>query len=176
MTYLRGPEAFYTLAWLVLNQVQADLGANAVQRVGVYPGRIAWDECECGMLAASVGEIYGSDTFPQPSGQSACASGSLATSITFTLVRCAPQPPENGVAPSITELNEAAALAISDKWYLFHSVGCTLTDLVNGTYAGSPGTRIWDALVGRAVNVGPEGDCVGSEITVQVQIQTGTDA
>jgi hypothetical protein len=172
---IRGPQAFYDIAWLVLNQINADLRDNAVDRVAVYPGDIAWDHCECGMLAASVGRIYGSDSFPVEAQVSACAASSLVGALTFSVVRCAPQPPENAIAPDVTELDAAAKLVISDKWYLVNAVACTLAELVDGVYPARMGDTIMDSLTQPAVNVGPQGDCVGSQITALVQIHRGVN-
>lgn len=175
MAVIRGPEAFYDIAWLVLNQINADLQDNAVDRVLVYPGDIAWDHCECGMLAASVSRIYGSDSFPTEAPVSACHAASLVAALTFAIVRCAPQPPEDDIAPDAGLLDDAARLVIADKWYLVNAVGCTLAELTDGTYPAREGDTIMDALTQPAVNVGPQGDCIGSQITALVQIHRGVN-
>ncbi len=175
MAVIRGPEAFHEIAWLVLNQINTDLGGNAVDRVTVYPGDIAWDDCECGMLAASVGRVYGSDSFPAEAQVSACAASSLVGALTFAVVRCAPQPPDGGIAPGAAELDDAARLAVADKWHLIGAVACTLAQLVDGDHPARLGDTIMDSLTQPAVNVGPQGDCVGSQITALVQIYQGVN-
>lgn len=168
VTAIRGPQALYDIATLTLTRLEQDLDGDRPDRVCVYPGEIVWDECECGMLAAGVDMTFTSDTFPAQSQASACGGASYVGSITFGVVRCAPQPPEDGIAPSPEALNAAAALAVSDQWHLITTVDCVLAELKDAY-------SIMDALVGRAVSV-TRGDCLGSSLTVQVQFMRGENA
>lgn len=165
---IRGPQALYDLAGIGLARLTDDLGADAPDRVAVYPGEIVWDRCECGMLAAGVDTTFTSDTFPAQSQTSPCGGGTLVGVITFGIVRCAPQPPEDDIAPDVDELNAAAALTISDQWHLIDSIDCVFGELKD-TW------QIMDALVGRAVSI-TRGDCAGSALPVQIQFQRGQNA
>lgn len=172
MTFLAGPQAFFQIAYYCLQQVNDDLQDDAVQRVVIYPGDIVWDECECGMLAASVASIIPSNDFPNEAAVTPCGAATLVATINFALVRCAPQPPDGmaEVGPAADELNAAAALSISDQWHLVESVDCALNQLTNN-YGTDP--QIMDSLIRPAVSIGPRGDCVGSQLQAFVQISRG---
>lgn len=168
MTAVRGPQALYDIAALMLERLRLDLEGDAPDRITIYPGEIVWDHCECGMLAAGVDLTFTSDTFPAQSTQSACGGASYVGALTFGVVRCAPQPPEDDIAPLVDDLNAAALLAVSDQWHLITTVDCVLGEMKDDY-------RIMDALVGRAVSI-TRGDCLGSSITAQVQFLRGKNA
>lgn len=166
---IRGPQALYDIATLILARVNDDLGSDAVDRVTVYPGEIVWDQCECGMLAAAVSQTLISDSFPAEvtARTGNCAGGTFVGSIVVGIVRCSPSPPDDDIAPLTDELNAAAALSASDQWHLLTSVNCILAEM-------SDDYRIMDALVGRATTV-DRGGCMGSQLTAQVQINRGVN-
>lgn len=168
MTAIRGPRALYDIATLMLDRLGQDLEGDAVDRVVIYPGEIVWDHCECGMLAAGIDMTLVSDTFPAQSTVSPCGGASYVGALTFGIVRCAPQPPEEDIAPAVEDLTAAAALSMSDQWHLITTVDCVLAELQDSY-------QIMDALVGRAVSV-TRGDCLGSSLTVQIQFMRGENA
>ena len=62
---ISGPGKWYTVAETLRQAVHTEL-TTTPQRSGVVPGQIAWDECDCGLLAVSVAQIYLTETFPDP--------------------------------------------------------------------------------------------------------------
>lgn len=168
MTALRGPTALYEIARQGLANLLNDLEGDAPSRVTIYPGTIVWDECNCGMLAAAIDQTYTSDSFPtQSTGFGGCNAASYVGNVTWGIVRCSPQPPEDGIAPAEDELAAAALQAASDQWHLMETIDCLLAGLKD-TW------QIMDALVGRSVTV-VQGDCMGSQITAQIQFARGKD-
>ena len=85
-------EAWYVVAQALCACVTAALPntrGGMVDRVCcAVPGGIAWDACECGQLAISVGDSFYSDAFPAPATgqpQNACGPTYWAAPVTVEL-------------------------------------------------------------------------------------------
>jgi hypothetical protein len=169
---LAGSDAFYT----VLQQVR-DVNATALvntlggapARVGIVPGAIAWDECEtCGVLALSLVRTFLSDEFPVETAES-LSTGSLqgallCADMVLQVVRCAPQPDGvTAVAPAVAALDFAGRVIVQDAY----TVVCTTLSTLNGLLSTGD---IEDFLMRPLAVMGPEGACVGSELSFAVAV------
>lgn len=161
-----GPEAFYDISHLILAAIDAELATTpygTVPRVCVVPGELAWDECECGMLAASPQRFFLSDEFPQDAlGRGLVRSGPcdlpfLIAEISITIARCAPQPPDGQLAPSCAALDLAAKTLLSDAFVVMIKTTEVLCELMASN-------EIVEYVLGEQVTRGPEGMCVGTEL------------
>jgi hypothetical protein len=138
-----------------------------VARVCVVPGVLAWDECECGVLAATVTHVYPSRAFPTDAGGvSAFLSCPVlydAADITVTVLRCAPNPDRAGHPPSCVALAAAAAGWRADAAAVRAALACCLPVLRD---AGV----VEDFVLRDLVPVGPEGGCSGVEVRLTVAV------
>lgn len=162
---ITGPTAFYQVASTVLDQVQQEVTTAGFQlhRTGIVPGRIAWDECECGTLVASLGRMWYSNNFPEPATVSQCGAAIICGDITFQILDCAPQPKVGELAPTVTALDASAAEVMATAWIMMTTVACALTGLEDRW-------EIMGQLVQPLLVTGPEGACVGSEVTASVGV------
>jgi hypothetical protein len=169
---IRGPNAFYTIASTLVVDVDAALEespAGPIERACVVPGEIAWDECNCGMIAASIRNWFLSDSFPDSSDArgslrtTPCDQPWLVASIELQVVRCAPSPDGNVLSVSCDRLDQAASELNYDAYL-------TLTSVVSTLCALKDAEEIVDYTLGEQLTVGPSGGCVGSMLTVQVAV------
>ena len=169
MTQLTGPTAFYDVMTTLVSALVADLattGGGPVERYGIVPGDIAWDDC-CGMLAMSLTRQFPSETFPQTASVvprvTPCELPWLVGVVTMQVVRCAPTMDETGNPPTVDALDEAARLLVADMWVLHDTTRRTLCGMVEDDL-------IIDFLVGDVAAVGPGSgaSCVAAELQSQV--------
>lgn len=139
-------------------------------RIGPVPGAIAWDECDCdnGQLVISVGRIYLSSSFPNVYGESpetltSCEAPYLAADMTVQIVRCAPLPQGEDLAPMVQALSTAHALIVEDATVLMKAVSCKLTALEDAY-------QISAHVVRPVLIVGPMGGCMGSQLDLAVAV------
>lgn len=136
---------------------------NRPDRVGVVPGAIAWDDCQCGQLVVSLARIYESDAFPSELGQVInCPAALLVGELIVQIIRCVPLPADNEISVPIVALQESAATVTTDAWTTIQTVSCELQVMRDDD------RDIYDYLVQSQQVVGPEGGCVGSELHVLV--------
>lgn len=161
-----GETKFYTAAKSVQVAVDAAL-SNDVDRSGVVPGAIAWDECTCGMLAVSVGRIYLSDQFPfeMDSVMGNCQAAWEVAEIIVQVIRCAPQPESGQVAPDEDALDTAAQIMAADSQQALTALAKWVCDHKN--------VDIIDGLVLSIEPQGPSGDCVGPEYRLRIAFPRG---
>lgn len=135
------------------------------------PGAIAWDDCQCGQLALSVGPSYFSTTFPQPEparrALTGCGAPYWVAPVTVTMLRCAPTPGPADVAPSCDALAYASMVLESDRQVITQALACCLQAWVSDR-------TIADYVIGPQSPVGPEGGCVGIALTVTVALENCT--
>jgi hypothetical protein len=165
VTIISGSAKWYTVAAALRDAVLSGL-SNPISRYGVVPGAIAWDECDCGMLAVSVGPVYFSESFPSPQEEpvgSGCNAPYEVGTITVQVIRCAPQPQGQSLSPSTDALDATAQVVAADFHETLQAVSVALCALED---AGS----IYDYLVDQMTPQGPEGGCVGGELTVRVSL------
>lgn len=172
MAQYRGPAGFYEVANVLVTNVAAvlaDSAGGAVERACVVPGDIAWDGCNCGLLAVSVRGWSLTDDFPESSAAfgansvrtTPCDLPWLVGELRIQVIRCAPMPNGNALSVPCPELDEAARILISDAYV-------TLTEVVSTLCELRESDQIIDYVLGSQETVGPAGDCVGTELTAQV--------
>jgi hypothetical protein len=168
----QGPTAFYDISALLLTEIDQALQLSSfgsVNRICVVPGELAWDQCECGTLAASPRRFFLSDEFPEDSLGRGIVRGTpcdlpfLVAEISISIIRCAPQPPDGQLAPTCESLAAAAQVLLSDAYVVMTetiSTLCTLTET----------NQIIDYVLGEQNTRGPDGTCVGTELITLVGI------
>lgn len=165
MPLITGPLKWYTLA--------ADLEAAAYAgftekpaRHGVVPGAIAWDACDCGLLAVSLNQVYLSDVFPDPISSLSgirCDAAYEVGEYVLQILRCAPQPQGENLAPTVAELDASAQETLRDLYELLRSISVELCQLEG---AGS----ILSHVLRPATAQGPSGACTGWELRALVAL------
>lgn len=156
----------YQALTAILDCVNTGLPAP-VGRVCAVPGVLAWDDCECGVLAASVMHVYPSRAFPTDAGGVAaflsCPVLYDAVDITITVLRCAPTLDQNGNPPSCVALAGSAAGWRADAAAVRATLACCLPVLRD---AGV----VKDFVLRDLVPVGPEGGCSGMEARLTIAV------
>ena len=156
---ITGPDKWYTVAETIRAAVHAGL-TLAPQRSGVVPGGIAWDECDCGMLAVAQNRIFLSDAFPSQSTAPAGVRCDAAWEIgeySVQVVRCAPNPQGQSLAPTVAALDASAQETMRDAYEVMKAVSETLCIMHDDG-------DISDFLLLTLVPQGPDGGCVGVEL------------
>lgn len=139
-------------------------------------GQVAWDECCDGMAwvawtNSAVGLALDNLDVDQ---RARCGHGVIVT-LRIGILRCAAELNDDGF-PSAAAMNASAAIRSSDAWAVLNAIACALSEnqLDNlGDSLGTPGAYIDASILGQDP-LGPEGGCVGSEITVRVLITAQT--
>lgn len=168
MAQLLGPLKFYAVELDILQSIQAALTIE-VQRSGVVPGAIAWDACECGMLAVSISRVWLSDLFPdpEPAPIGNCTAAWEVAEIVIQILRCAPGDISADVPyPPSPDQDAAAQILATDAFQVLSAVSqlmCALKDSED----------ISDYVIGEQVVMGPEGGCVGTELRLSVGVARG---
>jgi len=158
---------WYTVAETLRQAVDAGLSVS-VQRSGVVPGVIAWDACDCGLIAISVNQIYPSEMFPEllTNSSGSCDASHEVAEIIIQVVRCAPQPAEPNFAPTVAELDTSAQEILRDAHELMKFARETLCAMEsNGD--------IYAWILRPLTAQGPSGSCVGNELRVLVGLLRG---
>lgn len=163
---LSGPTAFYTVLTTVRDACKSALAADLPKTVTIVPGAIAWDDCDqCGLLALAESRHFLADEFPvevtttmepQP-GAVLCAD------CVVQIVRCAPQPQGNALAPTSAAQDASAKQVTADAYnVLCATIGALEKLKVTGD--------IYDYLIRQQPFAGPAGACVGSELQFVVGV------
>lgn len=162
-----GPLKWYIVAETLRLAVHNELTVKP-DRSGVVPAAIAWDECDCGLLAVSVNQIFPTQTFPtllvEPSGN--CDASVDAAEIVIQVIRCAPQPEGDKMAPSVSALDTSAQEILRDAFELLKAVRETLCAMENNR-------DVYAFLLRPLTAQGPTGACVGNELRVYVGLMRG---
>jgi hypothetical protein len=145
---------------------------GAPERSCVTAGQIAWDDCECGQLIVSIGRTYFSSNFPTEGnappanpGHSRCGPPIQVTQYTVSILRCAPSGGDDPAPPTCVELDAAAKVAAIDAWAVRWGAHCCLREWAK---SNDPDVSITDFLFQGQNFVGPNGACMGSELTILV--------
>lgn len=172
MTQLQGSLAIWDISSILVTGIEAELGASEngpVDRACVVPGDVAWDECNCGLLAVSARRLFLSDNFPETSlgvgliRSSPCDLPWLVGELIIQVIRCAPTSRDDGSPPSCDALGAAGRVLLVDAYV-------TLTTTVSILCAMREDEQIIDYVIGEQASRGPEGDCVGTELNVFVGV------
>jgi len=171
---ITGDDALYQVASKLVTEISADLAntvAGVPERACVVPAAIAWDECECGLLAVALAGQFLSDNFPSD----VLAGGQVARVVTFCdlpwlvgryavqLIRCAPTPNAGEISIPCDRLASSAKTVVIDAKVLINAVSCTLRDMMDVD-------DIVDYHILTHEFLGPMGGCVGSELIVTVAV------
>lgn len=152
-------DAFWVRANQILECAAAALDeteARAPDRQCVmYGSDITWDECDCGQLAVHMVRTYLSQSFPQilvePNN---CTAPYTVSELVVTILRCVPQPDNQGNPPSCEQVSAAARTDFADRAAVWRGVACCL---VGQLY-----------VITEQLPVGEAGACAGSELHVLV--------
>ncbi len=150
-----------SLVTIVADALEAGSPAGRPARVQVTWGEIALDDCDCGILAISLGRRADYAQFPveisstalRSNAQGACATSPMQD-YTLHLARCQPTVGDRGDPPTPAVLGEAARIAAVDT----EIVRCTLLTTLSGWQTGD---TILNHVVNASQPVGPEGACGG---------------
>lgn len=173
MTQMRGETAFYDVASVLVTGVADELVGSiggAVQRQGVVPGEAVWDECDCGLLVATVTRFFLSDSFPQDAVSSGevrigpCELPWVVGEIHVQVARCAPVAEKDQLQPTVEALDRCARVLYADSCHLLERATSELCELKSAE-------RIVDYVTGEGTVVGPLGDCVGVDLRILVALE-----
>lgn len=169
---LQGESAFYTIASRLVTALDAALVGSISgrpERACVVPGEIAWDECDCGMLAVSPRRWFLSSSFPEAAEDSGaarigpCSHAWIVGELDVEIVRCAPSPTGTALSVPCAQLDAAAQQLVSDAYFV-----------LNGTIellcAMKEDNEIVDYVLADQETIGPTGGCVGVGLRVQVAV------
>lgn len=161
---ISGELKWYTVAARLRDAVYAAL-TDKPDRSGVVPGAIAWDACDCGLLAVSVAQVYPSEVFPDPQTvkTGACDAPWEVGELVVQIIRCAPGPDGQDLAPSVAALDSSAREVARDAYETLRAVSVTLCEM-------NEVRDISDFLVRPQTVQGPSGECVGSEVRALVAL------
>jgi hypothetical protein len=144
----------------ILTSVRTTLAATPTgwpssAREYVVPGQLAWDECECGLLAIEWLSAPYTSAFPsaRPQTPDGCKP-LLALSCRLTVLRCAPNPDGQGNAPTPADLAAAAVTNLDDLEAILVGMGVAVEALINNGV-------ILDYSLDAPSPTGPNGGCVG---------------
>lgn len=161
---ITGDDRWYTVASRLKDAAEAGLTIKP-ERVCLVPGEIAWDQCECdGQLAVSVARVYPYEIFPQEISAvatPACQAPYEAAEIIISVIRCAPQPQGQDLAPSCAELDTATGVHLQDVSQVLDATSRKLCAMYSSD-------DVTDYLITSATALGPEGSCVGFALRVLV--------
>lgn len=133
----------------------------------LVPGSIAADECDCGQLALTIQRKYGSDNFPVEATRDesvpGCPPPILCAVVTISLLRCVPNPDDNGTSPTCMALQAAAVGQDIDDATIRRTLYCHLAGLEDASV-------IVGYTVGATTATGPEGGCGGSDTTITIGV------
>jgi len=162
---ISGPLKWYTVAAALETAVYAELTTKP-DRHSVVPGAIAWDECDCGLLAVSVAQVYLSDSFPNPAATKAgvrCDAAYEVGEFVIQVLRCAPQPDSDVLAPTTVALDASAQDVLRDAYEVLKGASVALCQM-------SDARDISDFLLRPLTAQGPSGACVGNELRAYVAL------
>lgn len=164
MPMITGPLKWYTVAERIRQAVHDELTTKPT-RSGVVPGAIAWDECDCGLLAVSVAQVYLSETFPSPLAAKvgACDAPYEVGEFVIQVVRCAPNPDDPMTAPTVAELDASAQEVLRDAYEMLRGASVLLCEM-------NRDREISDFMLRPLTAQGPAGGCVGNELRAYVAL------
>lgn len=162
---ITGPLKWYTVASTLEQAMYVELTTKP-DRHSVVPGAIAWDECDCGILAVSVGTIYPTEQFPTPATTrigNSCDAPWEAAEIVMQVVRCAPNPDDPMTAPTTAALDASAREVLRDAYEMMRATSIKLCEM-------NQAREISDYLMRPLTPQGPSGGCVGNELRAVVSL------
>jgi hypothetical protein len=162
---ITGPLKWYTVAETLRAAVHAELTTTPA-RSSVVPGAIAWDECDCGLLAVSVAQVFLTETFPDQLSRrvgNACDAPWEVAEIVIQVVRCAPNPEDTVTPPTTGALDTSAQELLRDAYEMMRAVSVKLCEM-------NKAREISDFMMRPLTAQGPTGGCVGNELRAYVAL------
>lgn len=161
---ITGSLKWYTVAEALRVAVHDELTVKP-QRSGVVPGAIAWDECDCGLLAVSLAEIYLSDNPFDPVARPAgnCDAAYEVGEFVIQVVRCAPNPPSLEEPPTVAALDTSAQEVLRDAYEMLKGASVRLCEM-------NAARDISSFILRPLTAQGPSGGCVGNELRAFVAL------
>jgi hypothetical protein len=162
---ITGPLKWYTVASALEQAVYAELTTKP-DRHGVVPGAIAWDECDCGLLAVSVARIFLTETFPDELSRrigNACDAPYEVGEIVIQVIRCVPGADGQALAPTVAELDASAQEILQDAYEMLKAVSVKLCQM-------NDARDISDFMLRPLTAQGPTGVCGGNELRAYVAL------
>ncbi len=142
--------------------------AGLPSRICMVPGaNVAWDDCECGQLTASMQQKSPYDRFPEATlSSSPCGHPFTVWVVVFTILRCVPTGDEHD-PPTCEQLDASAVIQIEDSIAVSTGISCCLADMT--TRDPATGRKLVEQFaIGTQSFVGPNGACAGSELPVYI--------
>jgi len=161
-----------TVATQVLTAAAVALSGSSsgpVKRVALFPGtEVPWDECDCGLLALNVVQMYNSrGGMLQSAGDvyQNCEPPVRVATMQLAVVRCLPVASPSSVTQAPTPAQMIAAFAVQeeDAFLVWQSTQCVLNQLDDPT-----NPQVAAQLVNERISLGPAGGCVGTQLTFKV--------
>lgn len=165
MPMITGPLKWYTVAERIRQAVHDELTVEP-SRSGVVPGAIAWDECDCGLLAVSVARIFLSETFPDELSRrigNACDAPYEVGEFVIQVIRCVPGATDQTLAPTVAELDTSAQEVLRDAYEMLKGASVELCEM-------NRDREISDFMLRPLTAQGPTGGCVGNELRAYVAL------
>lgn len=162
---ISGPLKWYTVAEALRIGIQAELTVQPLRSV-TMPGAIAWDECDCGLLAVSVDQIFLSEDFPiqLTVRTSGCDAPWEVGEFVIQLIRCAPVPQGQDLSPTVAAVDASAQEVLRDAYETLLGATSTLCQMTEDR-------DIVDFFLRPLTSQGPSGGCVGNELRVFVALR-----
>ena len=162
---ITGPLKWYTVASALEQAVYAELTTKP-DRHGVVPGAIAWDECDCGLLAVSVARIFLTEAFPDELSRrigNACDAPYEVAEVVIQVIRCVPGASDQTIAPTVAELDASAQEILRDAYEMLKAVSVKLCQM-------NDARDISDFMLRPLTAQGPTGVCGGNELRAYVAL------
>lgn len=161
---ITGPLKWYTVAETLRQAVHTELTTKP-DRSGVVPGAIAWDECDCGILAVSRAQIYLSEAFPNPVAQpfGNCDAPYEVGEFIIQVIRCVPGATDQTLAPTVAELDASAREIERDAHEMLKAVSVKLCEM-------NAARDISNFMLRPLTAQGPSGVCGGNELRAYVAL------
>jgi hypothetical protein len=162
---ISGPLKWYEVASRVEQAIYADL-TEKPDRHSVVPGAIAWDACDCGLLAVSLVQIYVSELFPDLQSRrvgNKCDAPYEVGEFVVQLIRCAPNPDDQTGVPTVEALDASAREVDRDAYEVLKAVSELLCQM-------NADREISDFMLRPLTSQGPSGGCVGNELRFFVSL------
>lgn len=161
---ITGPLKWYTVAERIRTAVHDELTTKP-DRSGVVPGAIAWDECDCGLLAVSVAQVFLTETFPDQLARrvgNACDAPYEVGEFVIQVIRCVPGP-DSTLAPTVAALDTSAQEVLRDAYEMLKGASVLLCEM-------NQDREISDFMLRPLTAQGPTGVCGGNELRAYVAL------
>lgn len=162
---ITGALKWYTVATRLRDAVYAELTTKPT-RSGVVPGAIAWDECDCGLLAVSVARIFLTEAFPDELSRrigNACDAPYEVGEFVIQVIRCVPGASDQTIAPTVAELDTSAREILRDAYEMLKGASVELCEM-------NDSRDIADFMLRPLTAQGPTGVCGGNELRAYVAL------